>query len=47
MESADIDNDSDLDILLGAANFIGLGTNSPIKNEQVMLFLENGLVDHK
>jgi hypothetical protein len=47
MECADIDNDSDLDILLGAANFIGLGTNSPVKNEQVLLFLENDLAGHK
>lgn len=47
MEDADIDHDGDLDILLGAANFIGLGANSPIKNEQVMLFFENGQIDHK
>jgi hypothetical protein len=47
MEDADIDHDGDLDILLGAANFIGLGANSPIKNEQVMLFFQNNLEGHK
>jgi hypothetical protein len=44
MESADIDQDGDIDLLLGAANFIGLGAKTTIKNEQVLLYLENKLV---
>jgi hypothetical protein len=47
MESADLDHDGDFDLLLGAANFIGLGAKTSVKNEQVLLFLENNSVSNK